>query len=110
LKANRSENTITLEEGKPLLFGKEQEKALVLTDDKFQCVPSSDASTQAYCHDSGDLMAAMRLARLSFPEFPVPLGVYYQDTREPFELQGELKKETSDLSTLYQAKASWMLK
>jgi len=49
----------------------------------------------------------MRLARLSFPAHPVPLGVYYQKSRELFTLQQEVKKSKSDLAALYKAKASW---
>jgi hypothetical protein len=44
---------------------------------------------------------------LTFPKYPVPLGVYYQQAREPYSLASELKKSADDLATLFRAKASW---
>lgn len=107
LKGNRSEKTIVLEEGKPLRFGKDNEQRLTLVDDELQCVTKTSADMNEYCHDSSDFIAAMRLAKLSFPAFPVPLGVYFQETRDVFDLAGEPKKTMSDLTSLYRAKASW---
>lgn len=105
LKSNRAANTIDLEDGKPLLFGAEKEWALALQDDKLQRVSSQEAVD--YQHDASDFMAAMRLARLSFPEYPVPLGVYYQAHRDVFALSADFKKSKADLPALYRARASW---
>lgn len=110
LKTNRAEKTISLEEGKPLYFGKENEQVLLWINDQFQSSRRTEDEGSVYCHDSSDFMAAMRLATLSFPEFPVPLGVYYQENRDTFQLVGEQRKTLSDLESLYQAKASWILK
>ncbi len=49
----------------------------------------------------------MRLARLTFPDYPVPLGVYYQQSRDKFEQPFEFKKTKADLSELFRTKASW---
>jgi len=105
LKSNRAANTIDLEDGKPLLFGAEKEWALALQDDKLQRVSSQEVVD--YQHDASDFMAAMRLARLSFPEYPVPLGVYYQEHRDVFALSADFKKSKADLPALYRARASW---
>jgi 2-oxoglutarate/2-oxoacid ferredoxin oxidoreductase subunit beta len=60
-------------------------------------------------HNPSDFMQAMQLARLSFPAHPVPLGVYYQETRPVFSLQPKPNKKRADLSALYRAKASWQV-
>ena len=50
----------------------------------------------------------MRLAQLHFPEFPVPLGVYYQHERDTLTFKKtEQFKTTADLQALYRAKAAW---
>lgn len=108
VKNNRAENTIVLEEGQALLFGAERNKALSLQEGELQLTTSTEEGL--YQHDSGNFIAAMRLARLSFPAYPVPLGVYYQKTKELFTLQQEVKKTKADLAALYRAKASWQQK
>lgn len=106
LKANRGENTIVLQEGQPLLFGTEKQWGLSRQpDDSLERV-SADASNVLY-HDSRSLLAAMRLASLQFPDFPVPLGIYYQKPRELFRLTGKVNKSISDLPQLFRSKATW---
>jgi len=105
VKNNRAANTIVLEEGQPLLYGTQKDKALQVKEEQFVSVSADEEGL--YKHDSGSFIGAMRLARLSFPEHPVPLGIYYQKTRELFTLPQEVKKTVDDLQELYRAKASW---
>ena len=105
LKANRSARTVALQEGELLLFGPEQEWALTLQDEALQRVATQDSGD--YRHDPSDFIAAMRLARLTFPDYPVPLGVYYQQPREILDLSGTFKKTSADLPALYRSRASW---
>lgn len=81
-KTNREENTLYLEPGVDLKLG-------------------------GLVHDTTNFMQAMQLARLHFPEHPVPLGVYYQEMRDVFSLAPKHNKKRADLSALYRAKASW---
>jgi 2-oxoglutarate/2-oxoacid ferredoxin oxidoreductase subunit beta len=105
LKANRADKTIVLEEGKPLEFGAQQEWALSLVNETIQIVPNN--GQDLYQHDPSNFITAGQLARLNFPEFPVPLGVYYQKQREIFTLNKPFKKSLDDLPALFRAKASW---
>ncbi|ARB90916.1 2-oxoacid:ferredoxin oxidoreductase subunit beta [Legionella longbeachae] len=105
LKNNRVENTVILEEGQPLLYGLEQEKALHRQGDEFVCISNSDK--ELYQHDPSNFIAAMQLASLSFPAYPVPLGIYYQKTREVFSLEQTLKKTVEDLPDLFKTKDTW---
>lgn len=102
LKTNRRDQTIVLEQGKPLVFGHENQWALSKNMER----TSSDA-TDVLCHDATNLMAAMRLSSLSFPEHPVPLGIYYQKPRAVYELPNQINKSIQDLPALYRSKATW---
>lgn len=102
LKNNRREQTVVLEHGKPLIFGAEDQWAL---SDTMQRVSSS--AENVLSHDVSHLMSAMRLALLTFPDAPVPLGIYYQNPRDVFSLSSKMSKSMSDLPSLYRAKASW---
>lgn len=105
LKTNRSENTILLEDGQPLKFGAEQQWMLALRNEQLE--RANFCEEESYRHDPGNFIAAMRLAHLTFPNYPVPLGVYYQQPRDIFKLHGEFKKTKNDLPALYRSKASW---
>ena len=105
VKSNRAENTVVLEEGQPLLFGVQKDKALLVKDEQLICAPADEKDV--YHHDPSNFNAAMRLASLSFPDYPVPLGVYYQKSRDLFALPQEIRKTVNDLPELFKAKATW---
>lgn len=105
LKPNRAEHTVYLEEGEALCFGKEKEQGFYQRGDEIYL--DHGTSEAAMIHDSSNWEQAMRLARLSYPDYPVPLGVYYQEQRPVFELKTSEMKQPSDLSRLFSAKGSW---
>ncbi len=104
VKSNRQDNTIVLEADQPLLYGTQKDKALHLDGD---CLVKTGIQDNLYCHNPAEYMNAIRLARLSFPDFPVPLGVYYQQHKEVFHFEQTIKKSTEDLKNLFRAKASY---
>lgn len=69
--------------------------------------PGINIGVDGLKHEPENFMQAMMLSKLTFPEHPVPLGVYYQEERECFALQPEIKKKKEDLKALYRAKSSW---
>jgi 2-oxoglutarate/2-oxoacid ferredoxin oxidoreductase subunit beta len=105
LKSNRAEKTLILEEGMPLIYGAEKQHALALKGEEFVSMPASEADLSL--HQSDDFIHAMRLASLAFPQYPVPLGIYYQKPREVFGFTQTVNKSVSDLPGLYRARASW---
>ena len=107
LKTNRTEHTLVLEDGAPLLFGENNAWGLALCDDKLCRVPRVDEIP--HIHDKTNFLSAIRLAQLNFPEYPVPLGVYYQVSREVFRFPCSFKKTASDLPALFREKASWQV-
>lgn len=108
VKSNRANNTLILEAGQALSFGAEREKALHLINDKLQVVSALEGVSTT--HDPHDYLHAVRLARLAFPQYPVPLGVYYQQSRAIYRLEPEIKKTPADLANLFKSKASWQSK
>ncbi len=71
--------------------------------------PGIDLKLDGLTHNPSDFTQAMQLARLTFPEYPVPLGIYYQATRKVFSLKSKRHKKRADLSALYRAKATWQV-
>ena len=105
LKANRAARTVVLQDGEPLLFGAEKEWGLLLREETLQRVERHEA--EDYRHQPSNFLAAMRLASLTQPEYPVPLGVYYQQPRETYRLPHQINKTVADLPALFRARASW---
>ncbi len=102
LKGNRRDHTLLLEHDAPMLFGESQ--GLRLVDD---ALVKTQEAKEACRHDVRNLNAALRLTQLSHPDFPVPLGIYYQVERELFHLATRHQKSNEDLKALYRKKAYW---
>jgi len=95
-RATRDEHRLLLQHGRPLLFGRDQQRGIRLRG----LVPEVaslgvDGLTEADCavHDTGAPAAgaAMLIAQLAPPEFPVPLGVFRAVEQPTYEqLNAEL--------------------
>jgi 2-oxoglutarate ferredoxin oxidoreductase subunit beta len=107
LKNHRAERTIVLEAGKPLLFGADMTSGLIWRDEV--CYRTTHTEAAAYAHDPSQLGGAMRLAQLDPMQFPVPLGVYYQQERPLFELPYAPTKTITDLPALFRSKNNWRI-
>ncbi|MDP3559185.1 MAG: 2-oxoacid:ferredoxin oxidoreductase subunit beta [Legionellaceae bacterium] len=107
LKENRSAHTVYLEQGQTVLFGAEKEYGLVNEQGEIRAEAVAASSQTFLQHDPTHWMQAMALARLRFPEFPVPLGVYYQVERPVFELLESVEKTADDLYGLYCSRGTW---
>ncbi len=89
-RANRSETQLQLLHGKPLIFGKERNKGLAIGVDaqakivNFAGGESEALSAGIAVYDKHNANLANILARLDYPEFPVPMGVFFQSERTSF--------------------------
>ncbi len=114
-KETRSENTILLEHGKPLVFGNENDKAICRKGDSIEI--GSPRSEAVLIHDETNVEQAFVLSQLFQPEFPEPLGVFYVDETQPTynemlhdqiddvkEIHGE-----TDLQTLIAGSNTWAI-
>ncbi|MEM6554128.1 MAG: thiamine pyrophosphate-dependent enzyme, partial [Planctomycetota bacterium] len=85
-KDTREDSVLYLEHGKPMVFGKERDKGLRLIGNRPEVVDiTSGGEDDLVFHDETNLTLAMMLARLHFPGFPEPLGVFYREEREVYE-------------------------
>jgi 2-oxoglutarate/2-oxoacid ferredoxin oxidoreductase subunit beta len=84
-KTTKSDTTLYLEHGQPLLFGKNREKGIVLKNLNPQVVNVADVhASDLLVHDekANDPSLAFLLSRLRYPEYPEPMGVF-RDVEHP---------------------------
>lgn len=121
-KGSKPVETIFLEQGKPLLFGAEQNKGIRLNGFKPEVVDLNEGSFSAddcWVHDEKDFYKAQILVRM-FDDprieghLPRPFGVFYQTERLCYEdalhLQVEeliAKKGPGDLNKLLKGNEVW---
>lgn len=96
------DNSISVEHGKPLIFGADSDKGLAMSDDGFgiQAVTiGENGVTEAdiLVHDETNKILAMMLADMKQPEFPVALGVLYNNPAKAFDeaVHDQLKEVTA---------------
>jgi 2-oxoglutarate/2-oxoacid ferredoxin oxidoreductase subunit beta len=90
-KDTKDENTLFLEHGKPLVFGKNKEKGLRLEGFTPRVVSLTDGKyspDDLMVHDEKDTMLSFILARMSsVPGLPHPVGVLYAVERPRYEVE-----------------------
>src|SRR5690606_15735698 len=122
-RENKDERQLHVEHGKPLRFGKEGKKGLLLNARTFRLeivtlrepVPSDgnlDEEADILVHDQSKQPPASMQAVLPFPEFPVVLGVLYRSERPTYDgtLTAQMASAVqrgADLDTLLQSGATW---
>lgn len=86
-KDTKEDHIVRLEHGKPLIFGKNRDKGIRLHGSKPEVVSLGDGITEddLLFHDEDDEKLAFTLSRMSHPEFPEPMGVYYSVEDECYE-------------------------
>ncbi len=86
-KKLKEEHIIRLEHGKPLIFGNSRDKGIRLHDLKPEIVELSSGVKEddLLFHDEHDESIAFLLSRMSHPDFPEPMGVFYQIEDDCYE-------------------------
>jgi 2-oxoglutarate ferredoxin oxidoreductase subunit beta len=120
-KAVRSERQIRVEHGKPLVFGANNDKGLVLNAKTLtlEIVPVGEGGRpldEILVHDETNPAFAQLLARMPFPEFPVAVGVLYAVKRPTYDgtlrAQQKAAKEklgNGDLGKLLRGGNTWTI-
>ncbi len=115
----RSDRMIALEHGKPLVFGKERDKGIRLRGLHPEVVTIGKdgvAAADLLVHDEGakEPTLAYLLSRLTYPEYPVPVGVFYsverpclEDLVEKQSIQATAKLGAGSLERLLKSGATW---
>lgn len=92
-KDTKEDNLLFLEHGKPMIFGKNRDKGIMLRNHKPEVVKVAPASgggegvrpDDLLFHDEQDENIAFLLSRMTQPEFPEPVGVFYNVQDETYE-------------------------
>jgi 2-oxoglutarate ferredoxin oxidoreductase subunit beta len=114
----REDNTLFLEHGKPMVFGKNRDKGIRARGLQLEVVPLGNGITEEdlLVHDDSleEPSLAYLLSRMTPPEFPVPMGVFRRVGKptyaELMEMQiGEAidKQGLGSLARLYRAADTW---
>lgn len=84
-KENRDHNMLTLEAGKPLLFGKNKEKGIRLNGLVPEIVDATASDILTHQPDHPSPLYSQMLATLGLPDFPTPIGVIRKIERPTYE-------------------------
>jgi len=116
-KATKSDTTIYLEHGKPLVFGKESDKGVRLHALNPEVVSLKDVNKDdLLIHDEkvSDPSLAFLLSRMRYPEFPEPLGVFRDVEQEIYGdlVRGQVQQAIAqrgkgDLQSLITGSETW---
>ena len=121
-KESRDDNMLFLEEGQPMVFGKEEKKGIVWNGSQPEVISLGDADPiekNVLIHkpqNAGTLYTAM-LAEMNYPDFPTPVGVLRKTNKPTYETQinnqvdeaiSKLEKKPS-LQELVQGANTWTI-
>ncbi len=112
----KHDNTLILEHGKPMIFGKNKDKGIRLNGLDPEVVSLDEVSeNELWVHNEQALASqAYLLSRMRHPQFPEPMGIFRDIDRPTYE-EGVLaqvdesvhKKGKGDLAALYHAADTW---
>jgi 2-oxoglutarate/2-oxoacid ferredoxin oxidoreductase subunit beta len=122
-KGTKLEETLILEQGKPLLYGANQDKGIRLDGYKPQLVNLADgySAGDLWIHDEQDFFKAQMLTRFfdnpaMQGHYPRPFGVFYVSQRATYEDEMQLQIEEAvatkgkgNLDSLLEGKETWTI-
>jgi 2-oxoglutarate ferredoxin oxidoreductase subunit beta len=116
-KAIKADHTVVLEHQKPLVFGKNRDKGIVLRNLQPEVVQLGDGITEADCvvHDEHSPALGMVLSQLRAPQYPTPIGVFRAIERRCYDqgVQAQVTaaqtKAAPDLAALLGKGDTWVV-
>ncbi len=120
-KENRDDNMIFLEEGKPMIFGKEKEKGLSFDGMNPKVVNLADLATSTdavLVHDPkvDSPACAYMLSQLEHPDYPIPVGVFRNVEKPTYDklltdqVESAIKSGSNDLQSMVAGPDTWEIK
>jgi 2-oxoglutarate ferredoxin oxidoreductase subunit beta len=118
----RGDRTVTLEHGKPLVFGKERNRGIRLRNFEPEVVTlglNGVTEEDLLVHDerAKEPALAYLLSRMQHPDFPVPMGVFYtadrpllEETVDQQSTQAIAKSGAGSLERLLDSGATWTVR
>ncbi len=118
-RETKADNTLVLEHGKPLIFGKNRDKGIRLNgmDPEVVELGKGISEDDLLFHDekAPEPTLAYLLSRMTHPEFPEPIGVFrdidaprYEERLAEQIAQAE-KRGKGDLQTLFNSGETWIV-
>ena len=118
-KETKAETQLILEHDKPMIFGADQNKGLILENATFKIIQLGDnySADDVLKHDMYDKNLAMLLSEITYiPELPVPIGILYKENKPTYEQmmneqmqQAIDSKGSGDLEKLIIGNNSWIV-
>jgi 2-oxoglutarate ferredoxin oxidoreductase subunit beta len=113
-KENRDNHLLKLEAGKPLLFGKNNEKGIRLNGLVPEVVDATAGDILIHQPDHPSPLYSQMLASLGMPDFPSPIGVIRQIQRPTYEAlvhqqmqEAQAKRGTGSWKELLHGNSTW---
>ena len=114
-KATKEEANLYLENGKPLKFGKDLSKGIILEnfEPKIIDITEDTDDSKLWIHDETSILKAQILARFNFDEefsdFPRPFGVFYKKNRASYEetFTNQVEKNKPDMQQILNGNITW---
>jgi 2-oxoglutarate ferredoxin oxidoreductase subunit beta len=112
----KSDNTIEIEHGKPLIFGKNRDKGIRLNGITPEVVELGKGISEddLLFHDerATEPTLAYLLSRMTHPEFPEPIGVFRAVDRPRFEerMIHQIDEGEGNLAALFNTGDTWEVK
>jgi len=116
----RDDRMIAIRHGKPLIFGKDHDKGLVLKGTKLSVVKLgngiSESDLLVYNEEDPEPTLAYLLSGMSYPEYPVPIGVFRNIRKPTYDdmMAGQHRKSVEifgqgDLTKLFNSGDTWVV-
>ncbi len=119
-KAVRDDRTLAMQHGKPLVFGKNQDRGIRLAGTRLEVVefPPGAPPADLLVHEETDPDATVAyiLSRMNPPDFPVPIGVFRQVSLPTFDgavheqIERIRARGGGDLEQLVRGSETWEVK
>ena len=114
-KATKEDANLYLENGKPLKFGKDLSKGIILEnfEPKIIDITEDIDESKLWIHDETSILKAQILARFNFDEefsdFPRPFGVFYKKNRASYEetFTNQVEKNKPDMQQILNGNITW---
>jgi 2-oxoglutarate ferredoxin oxidoreductase subunit beta len=116
----RDDRMIAIQHGKPLIFGKDHDKGLVLKGTNLEVVQLgngiSESDLLVYNEEDSNPTLAYLLSGMTYPDFPVPIGVFRNIRKPTYDelMKGQLEKSIQtfgkgDLTKLINSGETWVV-
>ena len=114
-KATKEEANLYVENGKPLKFGKDLSKGIILENFEPKIIDITEETDESklWIHDETSILKAQILARFNFDEefsdFPRPFGVFYKKNRASYEetFTNQVEKNKPDMQQILNGNITW---